>query len=113
MVLQLVRTYIQYTHSLTGQQIIANIHIVGQPVGWCITDKEDYDVIKLFLDMIKSQSPDSQVSVIMTDDGELIDAYPMKNTLQQTIYIVLSHICMCNSINVSFYLKKQCIHKVK
>jgi len=48
------------------------MNTVGQPVGWCITDKEDYDAIKLFLEKIKSQSPESQVLVIMTDDGELI-----------------------------------------
>jgi len=41
----------------------------GQPVGWCITDKEDQDVVKIFLDKIKMKSPDSDVSVIMTDDG--------------------------------------------
>ena len=31
----------------------------GQPVGWCITDREDQDVIKLFLERIKEQSPES------------------------------------------------------
>ena len=41
----------------------------GEPVGWCITDR-DHDVIKLFLEKIKLQSPESQVTVIMTDDGE-------------------------------------------
>ena len=42
---------------------------VAQPVGWCITDKEDQDVVKVFLGKIKRLSLDSTVSVIMTDDG--------------------------------------------
>ena len=41
----------------------------GQPVEWCVTDREDQDVIKLFLEKIKEQSPESHVSVIMTDDS--------------------------------------------
>ena len=41
----------------------------GQPVGWCITDKEDRDVVEIFLEKMKMKSPDSEVSVIMTDDG--------------------------------------------
>ena len=60
MTLQLVCTYEHYAFN--------NINTVGQPVGWCITDRE---VIKLFLGKIKSQLPESQVLVIMTDDGEL------------------------------------------
>ena len=45
------------------------VYIIGQPVGWCITDKEDWDVVKIFLEKIKMKSSDSEVSVIMTDDG--------------------------------------------
>ena len=44
---------------------------VGQPVGWCITDKEDRDVVKIFLEKIKLKSPGSEVLVIITDDGRL------------------------------------------
>jgi len=28
------------------------MNTLGQPVRWCVTDKEDYDVIKLFLEKI-------------------------------------------------------------
>ena len=60
---------------------------------------EDYDVIKLFLEMIKSQSLDSQVLVIMTGDGELIDTYPLKTPCNK---LLLCHISKCNIINVIF-----------
>ena len=48
-----------------------NINTTGQPVEWCVFGKEHYDDIKLFLE-VKLQSPESQVSVIMTDDGKLV-----------------------------------------
>jgi len=37
----------------------------GQPVGWCIADKEDQDVVKNFLD--KTKQIQMYVSVIMTE----------------------------------------------
>ena len=49
--------------------MISLLEYIGQPVGWCITDKEDRDVVKIFLEKMKMKSPDSEVSVIMTDDG--------------------------------------------
>jgi len=49
--------------------MISLLVYIGQPVGWCITDKEDRDVVKIFLEKMKMKSPDSEVSVIMTDDG--------------------------------------------
>ena len=49
--------------------MISLLVYIGQPVGWCITDKEDRDVVKIFLEKMKMKSPDLEVSVIMTDDG--------------------------------------------
>ena len=66
------RVYVAPTEVNSIIHIYNNINTLGQPVGWCITDREDYDVIKLFLEKIKLQSPESQVSVIMTDDGMLM-----------------------------------------
>ena len=68
-------TYVHTVYTQVNWIIDYNNHTVGQPVGCCITDKENYDVIKLFLEMTKSKSPDSQMSVIMTDYGKLINAY--------------------------------------
>ena len=42
---------------------------VGQPVGWCIADKEDQDVAKVLIEEIKLQSLNREVFVIMTFDG--------------------------------------------
>ena len=47
---------------------------IGQPIAWCISDQETIEVVELqnvFLQSIKKQSPDSSVSVFMTDDGWL------------------------------------------
>ena len=40
-------------------------------IAWCISDQETIEVVELFLQSIKKQSPDSSVSVFMTDDGWL------------------------------------------
>ena len=43
---------------------------IGEPIAWCISDqKKKSEVVELFLQSIKKQSPDSLVSVLMTDDG--------------------------------------------
>lgn len=41
----------------------------GQPVGWCIADIETTEVIEIFLSRIKRRSPNTDVKVVMTDDG--------------------------------------------
>ena len=73
--------------------ICNNMNTVGQPVGWCITVKEDDDVIKLFLEKIKSRSPESQVSVIMTDDGELIHLTIKIPHIPHNMYYAVSSSC--------------------
>ena len=45
----------------------------GQAVAWCITDREDQDVVHLLLHLVQERSPDVQVKVIMTDDGKSIN----------------------------------------
>lgn len=54
---------------------IARVYIylfVGQPIGWCISDRETTEVIEIFLQCIRERSPDTKVAVVMTDDGILI-----------------------------------------
>ena len=41
----------------------------GQPVAWCITNYETTDVLELFFSHVKQRSPESVVSVLMSDDG--------------------------------------------
>jgi hypothetical protein len=45
----------------------------GQPIAWCISDQETTEVMELFLQSIKNRSPLSTVSVLMTDDGIVLD----------------------------------------
>ena len=42
----------------------------GQPIAWCITDRECHITVKHFLQSIKDQSPEKEIKVLMTDDGE-------------------------------------------
>ena len=46
--------------------------IIGQPVGWCISDRETTEIIEVFFDHLKQQSPDTSVKVLMTDDGKFV-----------------------------------------
>ena len=43
---------------------------IGQPVGWCISDRENTEVMQQFLQSLKDRSPGTVVSVLMTDDGK-------------------------------------------
>ena len=51
----------------------------GQPIAWCITNYETTQVVELFLNQIKSRSPTTTVTVLMTDDG-LCVVYMYNNT---------------------------------
>ena len=41
----------------------------GQPVAWCLSDRESSDVIEEFLRSVQAKSPLISVNVMMTDDG--------------------------------------------
>ena len=43
---------------------------VGNPIAWCISDREDAIVIETFLKAVKERANECRVQVIMTDDGE-------------------------------------------
>ena len=47
----------------------------GQPVAWCLSDRESSDVIEAFLNSIKARSPLTTVNVMMTDDGTVNVSY--------------------------------------
>lgn len=47
-------------------------YIIGQPVGWCISDRENTEVMQHFLQSLKDRSPNTVVSVLMTDDGKFV-----------------------------------------
>ena len=44
--------------------------ISGQPVAWCISDQETTEVIEVFLKSVHSKSPETNVTILMTDDGK-------------------------------------------
>ena len=48
---------------------------VGQPVGWCISDRETTEVIEMFFECLKNRSPNTSITSLMTDDGKLINAH--------------------------------------
>ena len=43
---------------------------IGQPIAWCISDKESIDVLNVFISSFHQRSPDAKVLTVMTDDGE-------------------------------------------
>lgn len=44
--------------------------IIGQPIGWCISDSTSSEVVSAFLLSIRKRSPKTCVHVLMTDDGK-------------------------------------------
>ena len=43
--------------------------MLGQPVAWCISDREDTGVVEAFLQAVKNRAGDCNVQVVMTDDA--------------------------------------------
>jgi len=43
---------------------------IGQPVAWCISDREDTPVMRLFLSRVQERCPAAAVKTVMTDDGK-------------------------------------------
>ena len=48
-----------------------NIIHTGEPIAWCISDRETTEVIEVFFKCIQERSPGVKVNVLMTDDGML------------------------------------------
>ena len=42
-------------------------------MAWCISNQETTEVVTLLFKAIKKQSPDTQIRVLMTDDGRQND----------------------------------------
>ncbi len=67
---------VQYRHCLglwvhgNYASYMLSYSFIGQPVGWCISDRENTEVMQHFLQSLKDRSPSTVVSVLMTDDGE-------------------------------------------
>ena len=58
-------------------------------VAWCISDRENSEVIEIFFKSIKARSPDTIVNVLMTDDGILLKNEENKIAIYQTLCILL------------------------
>ena len=43
----------------------------GEPIAWCISDRETTAVIEVLLRCMKERSPCVEVNILMTDDGML------------------------------------------
>ena len=52
------------------QSYILSYSFIGQPVGWCISDRENTEVMQHFLQSLKDRSPSTVVSVLMIDDDK-------------------------------------------
>ena len=57
-------------------------------MGWCISDSESIEVIKAFLGSMKARSPNTIVSVIMTDDGKSYCINLYTHFKQPTVYMI-------------------------
>ena len=43
----------------------------GEPIAWCISDRETTEVIEVLFRCMKERSPGVEVNILMTDDGAL------------------------------------------
>ena len=70
-------------------------------MGWCISDSESSEIIELFLSRVKARSPNTDVKVIMTDDGMIDTHYCLISTLSSFFQITLDGLvprqCMVTS----------------
>ena len=49
------------------------LYTTGYPVAWCISNQETTEVVILLFQAMKQQSPDTQIRVLITDDGKRND----------------------------------------
>ena len=47
------------------------LFIVGVPVAWAISDREDAHTIEAYWTAVKTKCPEAVVSNLMTDDGKV------------------------------------------
>jgi len=73
------------------------VPLLGQPVAWCISDREDAAIVETFLQAVKNRAGDCNVQVVMTDDGKL--------TLQVTDDIHVSKHCVHQTTQVGLLLR--------
>ena len=45
------------------------LFIIGMPVAWAISDREDVDTTEAYWAAVKTKCPEAVVSNLMTDDG--------------------------------------------
>ena len=74
-----------YTQSTNNYNVI----LIGIPVAWAISDREDSDTIEVLFTVVKNKCPDAKVPTLMTDDGIFVCAATSNNLLLSMIYWLL------------------------
>ena len=74
------------------------LYIIGMPVAWAISDREDADTIEAYWTAVKTRCPEAVVSNLMTDDGKVTstvhDYYNNHFVIQIWQELLPAHVCI-------------------
>ena len=101
-----------YAHHTSFTSTVYNTNIcicTGQPVAWCIADREDTPLMTLFLSKLHERSPAAEVKTVMTDDGGYFTSIHFCGTrvdavfqLQTMLVGVLLSMCLDPTSNIYY-----------
>lgn len=60
---------------MTRCLVFITVYIIGNPVAWLLSDREDTATMECFLQAVKLKSPDIKINTAMTDDGKNSTSY--------------------------------------
>ena len=64
---------VTYTYTLPVLYLSCVYYVnTGYPIAWCIADQENTTVIQIFFKSLKERSPNTNVHVLMSDDGNYV-----------------------------------------
>ena len=108
-----------YTQSTNNYNVI----LIGIPVAWAISDREDSDTIEVLFTVVKNKCPDAKVPTLMTDDGIFVCAATSNNLLLSMstdlagvigcsrVYPEVQHLlCIWHVDRYNSYTSNDCIH---
>ena len=55
------------------------VRIIGIPVAWAISNREDANTFKVVFNAVKTRCPSAAVNTVMTDDGKIPQALLVRN----------------------------------
>ena len=90
----------------------------GQPVAWCIADREDTLTMSLFLGKLHERSLTTEVKTVMTDDGKYLGLISMVHIIEYTDnagwtaaqnVLILNTFCVAGTLTSMYMHEYMCV----